>query len=245
MCILQSNKHCGVSVVMAVRIKPLITSVMPAYLVTSMFVLTLVSATRPMVDQSGGGRFGKVVAPPEPKKEAVPVPRADEEVHETSLEEEVDEVPVETKGKPARSWDTRVREISGKLLNRFNLDFGSTTSSVAKALGRASAAVQGIPFPGTTFFSTVLAVVIGSSPIARTVGDGIGSVVADVVRGVMSMVTGSGGPQEDEPFDKDYPVFYQSRYKRDIVDESVIQDFMHFVSELAGYALDMVEEKLL
>ncbi|XP_066989346.1 uncharacterized protein [Macrobrachium rosenbergii] len=216
---------------------------MPAYFITSMFMLTLVSATRPLVDQSGGGRFGKVVAPPEPKKE-VPVPTADEEVHETSLEEEVDEVPVETKGKPARSWDTRVREISGKLLNRFTSDFGSTTSTVAKALGRASAAVQGIPLPGATFFSTVLAVVIGSSPIARTVGDGIGSVVADVVRGVMSVFTGSGGSQDDEALDKDYPVFYQSRYKRDIVDESVIQDFMNFVSELAGYALDIVEEKL-
>ncbi|XP_064091811.1 uncharacterized protein LOC135205310 isoform X3 [Macrobrachium nipponense] len=188
---------------------------MPAYLVTSMFVLTLVSATRPMVDQSGGGRFGKVVAPPEPKKEAVPVPRADEEVHETSLEEEVDEVPVETKGKPARSWDTRVREISGKLLNRFNLDFGSTTSSVAKALGRASAAVQGIPFPGTTFFSTVLAVVIGSSPIARTSGMYFLGRLFGVVEDILAYFGGYGRNDRYNPLIGDpqtgFPVYRQRR----------------------------------
>ncbi|XP_066989342.1 uncharacterized protein [Macrobrachium rosenbergii] len=192
---------------------------MPAYFITSMFMLTLVSATRPLVDQSGGGRFGKVVAPPEPKKE-VPVPTADEEVHETSLEEEVDEVPVETKGKPARSWDTRVREISGKLLNRFTSDFGSTTSTVAKALGRASAAVQGIPLPGATFFSTVLAVVIGSSPIARTSGMYFLGRLFGVVEDILAYFGGYGLNDRYNPLIGDpqtgYPVYRQRRIEAGI-----------------------------
>ncbi|XP_068225871.1 uncharacterized protein [Palaemon carinicauda] len=221
----------------------------PTHFKAAIFLLVLVAPTRPMVDQSGGGRFGKIMAPPPmPKEEAPPLTAvSDSPAEETSLEEELDEDDdhAASERKPARSWDARVRDISAKLLERFTSDLGSTTSSVAKAFGRASSALQGLQLPATGFITTLVAVIVGSSPIARTVGDTLVSLLADLTRGVTGMFSGRGGySQEDEAFDKDMPVFYQSRYKRDLVDETVIQEFMSFMSEMAGYALDIIEEKL-
>ncbi|XP_068225872.1 uncharacterized protein [Palaemon carinicauda] len=146
----------------------------PTHFKAAIFLLVLVAPTRPMVDQSGGGRFGKIMAPPPmPKEEAPPLTAvSDSPAEETSLEEELDEDDdhAASERKPARSWDARVRDISAKLLERFTSDLGSTTSSVAKAFGRASSALQGLQLPATGFITTLVAVIVGSSPIARTSG---------------------------------------------------------------------------
>ena len=75
-------------------------------------------------------------------------------------------------------------------------------------------------------------------------GDSVVDTIISIVETIVGFFTSLLGfsAAEERAFFKDYPVFYQSRPRRSAASDTIADGISSVISELAGQALDAVEE---